>query len=275
MTARGRTLVLLLAALTLAGTGGRAEPPASEPEPPPAGAGPTAPPDGVAPPAPDAEATERAPEPAAAESEGLPPVYVPPTRGTTRVRVGAATRGERPDHVAIDALAPDHVAYTTRAQPVLCWYLSAPTTTRIEITLIDDRSVEPLLDVVARPGIGAGVQRLSLADHGVSLEPGRVYHWFVALVPDPQRRSNDVISSGAIERVAPGPELQRELRAAAGGGAWRVLAAHGIWYDALAALSARIEADPSDRSLRELRSKLLEQVELRTAAAGDRAALGS
>ena len=138
MTARGRTLVLLLAALTLAGTGGRAEPPASEPEPPPAGAGPTAPPDGVAPPAPDAEATERAPEPAAAESEG-------------------------PDHVAIDALAPDHVAYTTRAQPVLCWYLSAPTTTRIEITLIDDRSVEPLLDVVARPGIGAGVQRLSLS----------------------------------------------------------------------------------------------------------------
>ena len=203
------------------------------------------------------------------------PVFSPPGRGTTRIRVGAATRGEREDHPALDALAPDHVAFTTEAQPELCWYLSAATDTRIDISLIDDRSSEPLLELTVPAGLEPGVQVLRLADHGVFLETGRVYQWFVALVPDPERRSSDVIASGAVERIQLEPELSRALAATVAGDDWRVYAGHGVWYDALARLSARISEDPRDRELRSLRIQLFEQVDLPQAAAHDRRALGS
>jgi hypothetical protein len=203
------------------------------------------------------------------------PVYVPPARGAAEVRVGAATRGERRDLPGLVALAPDHVALTAEAQPTLCWFLSAETDTRIDIALIDDRSVEPLLEFTVRAGVEPGIHTLRLADHGIRLEKGQVYQWFVALVPDPERRSNDVIASGAIERVDLDPELARALAAAPAQDAWRAFASHGIWYDGFAALSERIRADPGNRALRSLRVGLLEEVDLRRAAAHDRDALGS
>jgi hypothetical protein len=224
---------------------------------------------------------EQAEEPREAKAEqeeeaGRPvPIYVPPARGTVKIRVGAATRGERRDVPGIIALAPDHVALTTKAQPTLCWFLSAKTDTRIDIALIDDRSVEPLLEFTVRAGIEPGVHTLRLADRGIHLEQGRVYQWFVALVPDPERRSKDVIAGGAIERVAVDPELARALTAAPAQEAWRTFAGHGIWYDAIATLSEQISADPGNRALRSLRARLLDEVDLQRVAAHDRDALGS
>jgi len=203
------------------------------------------------------------------------PVYIPPTRGAAKVRVGAATRGERHDLPGLVALAPDHVALTAEAQPTLCWFLSAQTDTRIDIALIDDHSVEPLLEFTVRAGAKPGVHALRLAEFGISLEKDRVYQWFVALVPNPERRSNDVIASGAIERVDANPELAWALAAAPAQDAWRAFADHGIWYDAIAALSERISADPGNRTLRSLRMRLLEEVNLLRVAAHDRDALGS
>jgi hypothetical protein len=43
-----------------------------------------------------------------------------------------------------------------------------------------------------------------------------------------------------------------------------------MWYDAIAALSERIEAAPNDTDLRRQRAALLEQVGLREAAEFDR-----
>ena len=44
---------------------------------------------------------------------------------------------------------------------------------------------------------------MRLRDYGMSLEAGETYQWLVALVPDPIRRSNDVIVGGAIALVEP------------------------------------------------------------------------
>jgi hypothetical protein len=49
-----------------------------------------------------------------------------------------------------------------------------------------------------------------------------------------------------------------------------VLARAGLWYDAIAEVSAQIEAAPADRGLHELRARMLEQVGLTEAAAYDR-----
>jgi hypothetical protein len=48
-----------------------------------------------------------------------------------------------------------------------------------------------------------------------------------------------------------------------------VLAEEGIWYDALAGLSDRIDAAPKDLSLRKQRAALLDQVGLNEAAEFD------
>jgi len=46
-----------------------------------------------------------------------------------------------------------------------------------------------------------------------------------------------------------------------------IYAAQGFWYDAIAALSQLIDSNPGDKTLREQRADLLEQVRLTAAAA--------
>jgi hypothetical protein len=70
----------------------------------------------------------------------------------------------------------------------------------------------------------------------------------VALIRDAERRSNDVTAVGWIDRVEPPPGLGASPDA-------RGYAAHGLWYDALAA------GDPA------LRDELLREVGLAVAAA--------
>jgi hypothetical protein len=201
-----------------------------------------------------------------------PSIYIPPSRGAAKTRVGAATRGPREDYPKLDVLAPDHVGWTFEEQPTLWWYLSGRADTRIDIAVIDDTSTEPLLLVTVSPPLDGGMQSLRLAEHGLRLEPGRTYQWFVALVPDPARRSNDVIASGAIERREMDDDLGRELASADASRSYAVLAKYGMWYDALDVLSDHIAADPADPELRAARASLLEEVGLEAAAQSDRAA---
>jgi hypothetical protein len=100
-------------------------------------------------------------------------------------------------------LAPDHVGWTFEEQPTLWWYLSGRADARIDIAVIDDTSTEPLLAVTVSPPLEGGMRSLHLAEHGLRLEPGRTYQWFVTLVSDPARRSNDVIASDPAD-----PELR-------------------------------------------------------------------
>jgi hypothetical protein len=202
-----------------------------------------------------------------AEKEVVPLiVYIPPPRGTPRARVGAATRGVREDFPRLEVLAPDHVGLTLEAQPTLTWYISGLTDTRIDLALIDDESVKPLLEITLTHPVDPGVHALRLEDYGVSLESGTTYQWFVVLVPDSERRSNDIIAGGAIERVAPAEGLRRDLASAERSRIPGLLATHGIWYDAIASLSDLMESDPADPELRRARAELLEQIGLQDVA---------
>jgi hypothetical protein len=204
-------------------------------------------------------------------------VYVPPSRGQARHTAGAGTRGISPNagragearpRVAI--VAPrDHVGLTTSAAPTLYWHLSAPTTTRIELTVVDDEAIEPVVQVALPGPVAAGLHAIELSKLGVELAPAKTYRWFVALVHDAHRRSKDELAEGAIERVTPdpvgapsrsspsalsGPETVSALHDAA-----RRAAREGYWYDAFADLSVAIERDPSDGGLVAERRALLEQ----------------
>ena len=198
------------------------------------------------------------------------PLYVPPELGAPGQRVAAGTRGGGRS-ASILLLVPDHIGYTTREQPILYWYLAEPTTTRIDLTLRDETSVAPLLDVQLPTPAQAGIHAVRLAEHGVRLRPDTSYQWFVSLVPDPERRSKDFVAGGWIRRREPDAVLRERLGAAPTGSEAVAYAESGIWYEAIDALSSRIEAAPGDAALHEQRAALLEQAGLSAVAAYDRA----
>jgi hypothetical protein len=201
------------------------------------------------------------------------PVFVPPKRGAPKTRVGGATRGTKsPGTPSLQALVPEDGGLTVDAQPVLYWYLSEATGGRIDLTIIDEASVAPLLETTIEGPLAPGLHPIRLADYQISLAPGINYAWFVSLVPDANKRSNDVIAGGGIERVAPSDPLREELAAAQASSRGLVLAEAGIWYDALDAISRDVEASPRDPQARSARAALLEQVGFAEIARAEREA---
>ena len=189
------------------------------------------------------------------------PGFVPPLRGRPAGRVGGGSRGIGDGLIPVLAvLVPDHVARTLSAQPSLFWYIDTvpKSGTRLIFAIIDEDSIEPIKELtleVKQPG----VQRISLADHGVKLEPGIEYEWSVALVLDPAQRSSDIIASGWISRVKDAPAGLANVQ----GGAQAQVSAYaqaGLWYDALRAISDQIDQNPGDASLKAIRASLLKQV---------------
>jgi Domain of Unknown Function (DUF928)/Adenylate and Guanylate cyclase catalytic domain len=132
------------------------------------------------------------------------------------------------------------------------------------------RVCRPLACGLAFIPTAPGIQRVRLEEHGVRLATGVLYQWFVALVRNPNQRSEDLVTGGTIERI-PMPEVLRDALAQPSQAVWtRLYAEAGIWYDATAAVSALIEAAPQDTALRQQRAGLLEQVGLLEVAAYDR-----
>jgi hypothetical protein len=203
-------------------------------------------------------------EPASVAGAGAPgdavasePLYHPPD-GKLRERMGGTARGIGARPLALYSLVPEHTGRTVSEQPTLFWYLSGevPDGASLHFTLIDDAGLDPLVEAELPRPTQTGIQRIDLSQHAVKLEPGPEYEWSVALVVDPARRSNDIVTAGWIDRVETPPDLAGAQKPGA-----RSLAAHGLWYDALEAASD----DPP------LRDELLREVGLGSVvAAADR-----
>lgn len=191
------------------------------------------------------------------------PVYKPPPRGAPGGRVGGGTRGTTPrDVFVLSALAPDHSGLTIQEQPALYWFISGPTSFPVELTITDPRAPKPLVETRLPSPVTAGVHTVRLTDHGVRLTRGVQYRWFVAVVPDPARRSRDILAGGTVERVD-GPDTLRALVAQATRERLPFIYAEaGLWYDALAAVSELIARAPDSREHRRQRAALLAQVGL-------------
>jgi hypothetical protein len=201
-------------------------------------------------------------QPKAATVTAAVPVYKPPLRGAPGGRIGGGTRGSGREVFVLTVLAPDHSALTVSEQPSLFWYISSATSLPIEVTLMDLRTTQPVLEKQLAAPAAPGVQRLRLADHGVRLEPGVPYRWFVTIVPNSNRRSRDILAGGSIERIQPPEALTAKLTQARKEEAATVYAEAGVWYDALSAISDQIDSAPNNATLRKQRATLLAQVGL-------------
>lgn len=193
-----------------------------------------------------------------------PIVYSPPEDLDPllpRWRVPGVVRNAVGPSVKIQALAPDHTGLTARASPTLYWVLSAGTDLRVELVLTDEIAEEPLVQQ-AFDGADAGIHALHLAEHGVVLAPGTTYRWYATVVPDPEDRSSEVASGGAIERVELDPGLVERLAEAGPGRRAHVLAEEGLFYDAFDVVSTWITDHPEAAEPRRDRAALLQAVGL-------------
>jgi hypothetical protein len=190
------------------------------------------------------------------------PVYKPPLRGTPAARVGGGTRGEGDDAPAVYVLAPEHAGLTSQMQPVLYWYLSRAVKADYEFVLIAEADYEPLVEIMLTGVESDGIQRIALADLGVSLQPDVQYQWSVAIVMDAQQRSGDVLASGVIEYVKAPTAIITRAENAQGEERVRHYAGAGLWYDALQSLDEQILSQRGSARLQQVRASLLKQVGL-------------
>jgi hypothetical protein len=188
--------------------------------------------------------------------------YVPPEHAASSARVGGRTRSVAPNLPKLLALAPEHEGFTASESPTLYWFLSQASKVPARFVLVHPDQIDPVAEVTVAPPIAAGIHAVDLAKHGVVLEPDTQYRWFVSLVPDPTKRSSDVIAGGVIRRVARSEQLRIELEAAEPSQIGHVYARNGFFYDSLAFVSKWIARAPDEPRLRELRAGLLAQVGL-------------
>lgn len=207
-------------------------------------------------------------------------VYVPHDYGAPVVSESGGARSAVQSGVElpqIHLLAPPKLARTLSGAPTLYWYLSGPSRAPVRVTVADfDESIaEPLLevDLGAMP---AGVHAISLAEHGVRLEPGRRYQWSVAIEVDPAAYSNEPVAKTILAVDESDPSLLAKLEDAPVVAKIETLGGNGYWYDVLDVISQQVANGDNSRRWRELRARLLEQEEVGLAevAAFDRAAAG-
>jgi hypothetical protein len=190
------------------------------------------------------------------------PVYKPPKGTAPRSRIDDGIRGSPGHEPTIVALVPDHVGFTIKKDPTLYWYLHRVMPLPVRFTLIDSRSIRPIVEVMLSPPTRPGVQRVPLREFGITLDPGMQYRWYVSLVVDANKPSGDLVTGGMIERVdfnegsALGFPLDCEKDAV------HRYAEAGLWYDAISCISELIESNPHDALLRKQRAFLLHQIDL-------------
>jgi hypothetical protein len=153
------------------------------------------------------------------------------------------------------------------AQPSLFTFQSEGVPLEYRVTISEPKNPNPLF-IYAASSSAAGIHRVDLSQFNITLKPGVDYQWNVAIRPDPKNRSSDLIAKGSIKRIEPPAEVAEKLKTAAPADYAAIYAEAGLWYDALAAISDQIAANPGDKELIELRDGLLQQVELKQAVSG-------
>lgn len=203
---------------------------------------------------------------AAAESVAPPgsrmPVYKPRKENAPRARIGGSSRGAKAEAPQLIALVPDHIAFTIKSDPSLCWYLSMSTSRPITFTVVDSRGIRPILEHSLPAPVRAGIHCIRLREHGIDLKEQEQYRWFITLVWNQEKPSQDLVAGGMIERIPfdeacalnmPCTWNTCELEAV-----YRY-AESGLWYDAIACLLDLMEREQDRSALQKILDDLLRQ----------------
>ncbi len=207
------------------------------------------------------------------KSEQIRPIqklkYNPPFLGapSTARLVGMALRSLIPidKDLFLSVLTPTHTGLTTQAQPVMYWYVSKPISKPfqfIEFVLNSEQAIVPILRIRLPSVTDSGIQKIKLSDYDINLQANIEYTWSIALVPDPESRSHDFVTSSKIKYIKPKSELQESIKESSSDQHPYIFSQYGIWYDAIASSIHQMEEYPKDALYRNNLISLMDQAEL-------------
>jgi hypothetical protein len=188
----------------------------------------------------------------------------------TRVVVDEHEPGKEPLYLSV--LSPDHIGLTMFEQPALFWFISQLSSQPVDVMITDEGNTQRLLDVRMLPPIRPGIHKVELKDYGIRLQHNMTYQWKIILQGNTPGTS--YTTSGWIMRVSPPSNVAAIAQLPSMTSTPpRTLVEAGLWYDAIWALSERIQTQPTDTTSLTQRANLFEQVGLLPPAQQDRAHL--
>jgi Domain of Unknown Function (DUF928) len=190
------------------------------------------------------------------------PLYKPRKHSSHRARIGGQTRGAETDAPVLIALVPDHVGFTIKNDPSLCWYLSQQTSKPVMFTVVDSRGIRPILERSLPTPVRAGIHCVRLRDYGVGLKEQEPYKWFVTLIVNPNVPSQDIVAGGMIERIPLDEACTLDMPCSWGPCEREVIYRYtesGLWYDAISCLVELIEHDQDKDTFHKILDHLLKQ----------------
>ncbi|HET6252022.1 MAG TPA: DUF928 domain-containing protein [Tepidisphaeraceae bacterium] len=173
-----------------------------------------------------------------------------------------------PDNLMLRILCPKHTGLTVQDHPSIFWFMDKPVTGKYKcrFSITNPNDVEPLFEKDIDPKTAVGIQRMDLKDLTKPLQSNTAYEVSVTIIV-PTDQPNEPHSSAEIKRIAAPERLISKLLTRPTPAERAVVYAHDkIWYDALAAISDQIVADPKNAALHQERAELLRQGELPDAA---------
>ncbi len=179
--------------------------------------------------------------------------YQPPSGiGAPRRVEGGASRGDDEALVTLTALVPvaNQFGVTIAEHPTIFTYLpasaNAETAGVVEFELVDANERVVYFTELEPSEVG-GLTSIRLPETVAGLEVGRGYRWVVTVYDSGDEKSGETY--GLIQRVEQPAQLAAAL---AGASAYEQALAYvdaGLWYDALTAMAAAYETDPSPEIL--------------------------
>ncbi|MAG33375.1 MAG: hypothetical protein CL908_21065, partial [Deltaproteobacteria bacterium] len=159
----------------------------------------------------------------------------------------------------VETRAPaDHAGLTLDESPRLWWFVAEAIDLPLQVTLVDEEAIDPLLQIELPGPHGPGLQSIDLEEHGIRLEPETEYRWFVSVLVDPNRPSRNPASAGALRVIGDSDERRRGIEETAASARGHTLARLGIWYDAYDFFASLAAAHPQIEGLAAHRDRLVE-----------------
>lgn len=150
---------------------------------------------------------------------------------------------------------------TQRPHPDFFVYLPKSTAQTAEFVVTDDNAF-PLYKTILPLTGKAGVLRLRLPASEPPLAVGKNYRWMVALICNPEARSQDIGTSAWVQRRPDDASLSQRLQRATPQERLKLYGNAGLWQDLLSQLADLRQAQPTDASLATEWSTLLQDVGL-------------
>ncbi|MBD2043635.1 DUF928 domain-containing protein [Microcoleus sp. FACHB-672] len=194
--------------------------------------------------------------------------FQPPDRGAPPSTADGGARGScglyKPGEKVLTALTPmNSLALTVSDFPTFLWYVPKSSANTLEFTLRDETDQEVIYKTQLAMPSQAGIVSFSLPAGALPpLEVGKMYHWYLAIVCDPDDRSGDTVADGWIERTKVSPTVANKLKNAPINELPSIYAREGIWHEAVASLAQLRRNNPQDLTLISRWEQLLNSVQL-------------